>query len=69
MLKTQTQETPSPTGNPHMQYIIAWRFTSSYEMDKSKEVPHRRGFLFLSGATEQDVEVQCKRNTFLGSIE
>jgi hypothetical protein len=48
MLKTQTQETPSPTGNPHMQYIIAWRFTSSYEMDKSKEVPHRRRFLFLS---------------------
>ena len=57
MLKTQTPETSSPTGDPSMQYIIAWRFTSSYETEKSEEVPHRRGLPVLSGASEQDVEI------------
>lgn len=69
MLKTQALETSSPTGDPLMHYIIAWRLMSSYGMDKSEEVPHGRGVPVSSGATEQDLEVQCKRNTFWGSIE
>lgn len=43
MLKTQALETSSPTGDPLMQYIIAWRFMNSYGKDKSEEVPHGRG--------------------------